>query len=269
MSGRAARTPSGLAFEVRGDGPPLLLLHAGIMDRGMWDPVWEELASRFTAIRHDARGFGASDDPASPFWLHADAAEVLRAVGYEAAAVIGTSMGASTALDLALESPGMVTRLVLVGGTPDGFDDDDPALDARFAEVDAAVERGDLDGANEIELQIWVDGVGRHGEPDPAARRAVGAVNRALLGRQCDFAAEPLELDPPAVERLEKLSVPTLVAVGAHDQPAVRAGSRLIAERTDAPMVTIDGTAHLPNIERPDAFLAAVLPFLEGESPVS
>jgi pimeloyl-ACP methyl ester carboxylesterase len=230
----------------------------------MWGPLWPELISRFTAIRYDARGFGASTDPTGPFWLHEDAAEVLEAAGYDAAAVIGTSMGGSAALDLALERPDAVRALVLVGATPDGFDGDGSELQARFAEVDAALERGDVDGANQIEVEIWVDGVGRTGAPDPAARRAVAEVNGALLVRQAGFEAEPRELPTLAVERLHELAVPTLVVVGAHDQPVVLAGSRLIAERTGARMVTIEGTAHLPNLERPETFLSEVVPFLKG-----
>src|SRR5688572_2462154 len=89
----------GLVFEVAGTGPPLLLLHEGIGDRGSWDPHWHTFTERFTTIRYDARGFGESADPDGPYSAHADALSVLRAAGHSSAAVLGVSMGAAVAID--------------------------------------------------------------------------------------------------------------------------------------------------------------------------
>ena len=254
----------GLAFEVAGDGPPLLLLHEGIGDRGSWDPHWDALCERFTAIRYDARGFGESADPIAPYRLHSDALTVLRAAGFDHAAVMGISMGGATALDLALEHPDAVERAVFVSTTPDGGESP-PDLVARWEEVDRLVEAGDIPGANEIELQIWVDGVGRDpAEVSPDVRGAVGAVNGPLLARQATFEHEPIELDRPALGRLAELrGIPVLVVTGEHDQPFVRNAAPLIAGAAGAEAIEIPGAAHLPALEQPAAFAAAALPFLE------
>ena len=254
----------GLAFEVAGDGPPLLLLHEGIGDRGSWEGHWGALCERFTAIRYDARGFGESTDPAAPYHLHSDALTVLHAAGFDRAAVMGVSMGGATALDLALEHPEAVERAVLVSTTPDGREGP-PDLIARWEEVDRLVEAGDIPGANEIELQIWVDGVGRdRAEVNADVRAAVGAVNGALLARQATFEHGPVELERPSGERLAELrGTPTLVITGEYDQPFVRAAAPVIATAAGAEAIEISGAAHLPALEQPAAFAAAVLPFLD------
>ena len=116
-----ARTRSGLSYEAAGDGAAVLLMHAGISDRRMWDGQWAALAERFHAIRFDARGFGASADPSRPYTLHGDALDVLDALEVERAAVVGASMGGGAALDMALAVPHRVSALVTVNSTPSGW----------------------------------------------------------------------------------------------------------------------------------------------------
>ena len=254
----------GLAFEVGGDGPPLLLVHEGIGDRGSWDPHWDAFCDHFTTVRFDQRGFGESADPAGPYALHEDALTVMRAAGFERTAVVGVSLGGAVAIELALEHPGAIERAVLVSTTPDGGVDP-PGLVAKWEEVDRLVARGDLDAANEIELGIWVDGVGRGPgeEADPAVRDAVGAVNRSLLKRQSRFRHSPADLEPPALQRLGELSeLPILVITGAFDQPMVAEAATAIVAATGAVRMDVAGAAHLPHLEQPREFREAALAFL-------
>lgn len=271
----ASRTADGLAYEITGSGPPVLLMHEGIADRTMWDPQWERWRDRFTLIRHDHRGFGESSDPSSEYSMHGDALAVLDAAGVDRAAVIGASMGGQAALDLALKAPERVSALAVVVGTPSGWEPM-PDLKAQFDEVEATYERAGLEGANEVELRMWVDGP--HREPDdvdPAVREHVARMNYAALERgeereRGGAEIEPSELDPPALDRLDEVRLPVLVVTGALDQPSVIAGAtRIAAGIKGAEAIEIADTAHLPNLERPDEFDAAVLPFLEARlSPV-
>jgi len=260
-------TPSGLAYEMAGSGPPLLLMHAGLMDRRMWDPQWPALTERFTAIRFDARGFGQSADPDRPYSLHGDALEVLESAGFDRAAVVGVSMGGVAALDLALAAPARVSALVLVSCAPSGWHHTFDLLRLLDA-ADAAFERGDIDAANEAEVRIWVDGPLRTADRvDREVRARVAATNRVLLERQAHFEHEPFELEPPASERLGELRVPTLVVTGELDQPSVLDGAFAIAAASGARHVEIRDSAHLPNLERPREFLEALLIFLEEIAP--
>jgi 3-oxoadipate enol-lactonase len=262
-------TDGGLAYEVTGSGPEMLLLHEGIADRTMWDPQWEAWSDRFTLIRYDHRGFGDSADPDAPYSLHDDALSVLDAAGVDRAIVIGASMGGKAALDLTLAAPERVAALVAVVATPSGWEHSADLI-AAFEAVEAAYESGGLAAANEIELQMWVDGPTRSpGDADPAVREHVARMNYAALEREeaaerRGGEIEPTDLSPPAIGRLGEVAAPTLVVTGALDQPSVNAGAAAIAAGVPgAKAVEIADTAHLPNLERPREFERAVLGFLD------
>jgi pimeloyl-ACP methyl ester carboxylesterase len=230
----------------------------------MWEPQWEALAERFTLIRFDMRGFGESADPDGPFSSHGDAIEVLDAAGIDRCAVVGCSFGGRTALDLALEAPERVSALVVVCSTPSGWEHSDEMV-ALWEEVEAAYDRGGIAEAGEVEMRIWLDGVGRSEPVDPALRTEVGRVNDALLARQEAFEEiEPDEIDPPAVARLGEITSPVLVITGVHDQPDSVAGARAIAAGTGAELVEIPGAAHLPSLERPEEFNRVLTRFVES-----
>lgn len=268
----SARKVGGIAYEVAGSGPPLLLIHEGIADRTMWEPQWGRWRDQFTLIRYDQRGFGESADPAGAYSLHGDALAVLDAAGAERATVLGASMGGMAALDLTLASPDRVTALVAVVATPSGWE---PTADlaAMFERVEAAYERGGLEAANEVELGMWVDGPGREtGGVDPAFRKRMATMNLDVLGREdarerSGGEIEPEALNPPAIERLGEVEVPVLVVTGALDQPSVLAGAAAMAAGiADAEAVEIAATAHVPNLERPAEFDRAVLGFLHRQA---
>ena len=261
-----ARTHSGLAYEVAGSGPPVLLMHAGLMDRRMWDPQWHALAARFTAIRFDARGFGGSADPTGPYSLHGDALEVLDSFGVERSAVAGVSMGGAAALDLAIAVPHRVASLVVVDSAPSGWQHS-PELTNAWEAVDVAYETRGLDAANELEMRMWVDGPFRSpGDSDREVRRLVASVNRVLLERQAGFTVEPSALEPPAIDRLGEVRCPVLVITGELDQPSVLAGAFELARGTGARHVEIEGAAHLPNLEKPRELAEALMGFLAGRA---
>lgn len=257
-----AHTAGGIAYERTGTGPAVLLLHAGIADRTMWDPQWERWADRFELIRLDHRGFGESADPRGQYSVQGDALEVLDEAEVERAAVVGASMGGQAAIDLAIEAPERVTALVAVVAVPSGWRHSPEHL-AMFDEIDETWETEGVEAANELELRMWVDGTRGPLESDPRVRRRIERLNRALIERQGAFTVEPNQLQPPAIDRLGELSMPLLVVTGEHDRPSVNAGAAALAEATGAASVAIGDTAHMPSLERPDDFDAAVLPFLE------
>lgn len=247
-----------LAWEAAGEGPPdLLLLHPGLGDRSFWDPLWPALAELGRAIRFDARAFGASPDPVASFAPAEDAVGVLEAAGSARAVLVGVSYGARVALEVAVQRPDRVAGLVLVAGPGQ----DDPALEARQAEVDDALEAGDLDAANAIEMDLWA----RRAGPDVRAWASVH--NRVLLERHAAIEHEPVFAEPPATERLGEVGAPVLVALGEHDQPSTIAGARRVAEGTGAEVVMVPGAGHLLGREAPEALLAAVERLLRAASP--
>jgi pimeloyl-ACP methyl ester carboxylesterase len=255
-----------LAFEDLGEGPPLLLIHAGICDRRMWRPQVSGWAARHRLLAPDLRGFGQSSLPPGPFRHADDLLVLLDELGIERVAVVGVSMGGEVALDLALAATERITALVLCA-TRAAAEQAAPEIVAVWQAVDELLERGKVEAANELELRAWVDGPERAPEQvDPAVRALVAEMNCALLRRALEPGAElatEMKSDPPRYRRLAKVGVPTLVVSGALDQPEVNASCRRLArEIPHAHAVEIEGAAHLPSLERPELFNPEVERFL-------
>jgi 3-oxoadipate enol-lactonase len=254
-----------LAYDVSGDGPPVVLLHAGIVDRRMWDEVAPLLAERHQVLRYDARGFGESSRPPDgPFARWEDLFAVMDAAGIAKAHLVGVSQGAETALDATLTAPDRVDRLVLCGAGMRGWNYRDE-LDERWQAEVAAWERGDLHGCAEEAMRTWFDGPSRTSDDvDPQARRRAWEMQRRAIDLENDDAHAQAP-EPPTAERLGEISAPTLVAVGELDQPDMIAiAQKLADEIPGARHEVLPGVAHLPPMERPDAFAHLILDFLAG-----
>jgi pimeloyl-ACP methyl ester carboxylesterase len=254
-----------IAYDIAGVGPPLLLLHAGIGDRRMWADQVPAFAEYFTVIRYDARGFGDTRKPDAPFSPYEDAIGLLDALGIARAHLVGVSMGSQTAIEAAVAAPERVSALVAVAartGTPVSA-----TLRADWDKVDEIYETGDIAGAVEYELRMWIDGPDRTpDEIDPVMRERVREMNAALFARD-DFAGEEIALDPPAEDRLAEITAPTLIVYGDKDIADVRAAAQpLAAAIRGARLEVIPDAAHLPQMERPESFNQIVLGFLLGSA---
>ena len=208
-----------LYYEVTGQGQPLLLIHAGVADSRMWDEQFEVFARQYRVVRYDLRGFGQSSFPAGAFANYADPAALLDFLNIKQAHVIGISFGGKIALDFTLAYPERVLSLVLVAPSVGGHK---PAAEVlRFGEEeDALLERGDLAGATELNLRMWVDGPRRTAEQvDAAVRQKVREMQDHAFTVAIPDEVEELSLNPPAITRLAEVHVPTLLIVGDYDIP--------------------------------------------------
>jgi haloacetate dehalogenase len=111
-----------IATTVRGDGPPLLLLHGYPETRAMWRHVAPALADRFTVVATDLRGYGESDAPAGERYskreMAADQLAVMSSLGFERFAVAGHDRGARVAHRMALDAPARITSLAVIDIVP-------------------------------------------------------------------------------------------------------------------------------------------------------
>src|SRR3954468_12849435 len=149
------------ADEWPGDGPTVLLLHAGVADRRSWQSTATLLAPRHV-VAYDQRGFGESSSAAAAFRHPDDLCRVLDAVSPSGPAyLVGSSMGGKVALDLALQEPERVAGLVLIAPAVSGAPEVE-VVDAdtqRLGDLlDAAMDAGDLDEVNRLEMWLWLDG---------------------------------------------------------------------------------------------------------------
>ncbi|HEY7036021.1 MAG TPA: alpha/beta fold hydrolase [Thermomicrobiales bacterium] len=265
-SGVAEINGARLAYDLAGEGPVLVLMHAGICDRQMWDDQFAAFARNHRVLRYDVRGFGASNLPPGSYAHHDDLRALLDALAIERATLVAASMAGGIALKTALTYPERVNALVL---STTGAATAEPTAAVRqlWGDADAAYETGDIAKAVEIELRGWVDGPHRSpAEVDAAVRERVRVMNAPLWERIADEpdAGEEAEFAPPVHERLGEVRVPTLLIVGELDQPyIVGSMERLATTIPGAETVVVRGTAHLPSMERPVEFNRVVLDFLE------
>ena len=131
------------AYELVGDGRPLVLLPGTFSDRRVWRRVVGSLQRHHRCLLYDPRGTGHTPDPGAPFGVDDLADDVLRLldeVGWSRADLVGHSLGAATAVTIAGRHPSRVRRLVLLD-PPLGVD---PYLATVFDHWEA-LARSDLD----------------------------------------------------------------------------------------------------------------------------
>jgi pimeloyl-ACP methyl ester carboxylesterase len=236
-------TGGALVFEESGEGRPVILLHAAIGDSRGWNLVAPLLARDYRVIRYDARGFGRSSRPDTPFSLAGDLGELMDRLELPSAALVGNSMGATTALDFALAHPERVESLVLIAPGLSGFPRDDSPVEDK---IGAAVEAGDLARAAELDRRYWAP-LDSGPETEELIDRMV-AENSGIYDLSNDLLIEP----PDATVRLPDLSVDTLIVLGAADVDDVsRIGAFIEKNAPRARSVTLDGADHLVPLRVP------------------
>jgi 3-oxoadipate enol-lactonase len=263
MTLRASQTL--IAYEERGSGPVVVLLHGFPLDSAMWQPQIDGLADTYRVIAPDLPGFGGS---AVYEGLTVDAladvvAELLDHLGVnEKVALGGLSMGGYAALAFARLYPQRLRRLVLADTKADP--DDAAAKEARAALIRLAEEKGAA-GVIEQMLPKLLGTATANRRPD------VVRTVRELAARQRQegilAALKALRDRPDARPGLAHIAVPTLVVVGDQDSITPPEKAReLAAGIPNSRLVTIPDSGHLSNMESPEVFTAGVRAFLETAS---
>jgi 3-oxoadipate enol-lactonase len=262
---RAEINGAELNYEIAGEGPAVALLHEGVCDLRMWDELVEALASEFTVLRHDMRGYGDSTIPPGPFSQSRDLLALLDHVGLERAALVGVSYGGRVALDTAFEAPERVTALVLAAP---GLRDHQWSRTVReFGDAEEQLlDAGDLVAATDLNVRLWVDGPNRGPDPEraPVRERVREMQQRAFEVQVPAYESEPAPgPEDPVDVRLGEIRAPTVVVVGDADVPDFpEIANQLVSELPNACKVVLPDTAHTIPLERPDEFRELTLELL-------
>jgi pimeloyl-ACP methyl ester carboxylesterase len=253
-----------LYYEVSGrpDAPAVVLVHGFSLDTRMWAGQVGPLSERFRVVRYDLRGFGRSAIPEAGilYQHHEDLRALLDQFEIERAAVIGLSLGGAVTLDFALHHPERLTSLVLSDAVVPGFDAPD------LAELSRQVWNAGRTTGVEAAKALWLDcPFFAHANRYPDSRAA-------LLEMVADYSGwgwterDPGRWgEPNMAARLGEITAPALIVVGEHDIEGMRNAADALAREIPNPRkVVLPGLGHLPNMEDPVAFNAAVLDFLDG-----
>jgi pimeloyl-ACP methyl ester carboxylesterase len=264
-----------LAYRDVGTGPPVVLLHGGVLDHRLWDPQVDALvAAGYRAVAVDARGHGASSTPTAPFRHFDDTAVLLRALDAGPAVLVGLSMGATTAVDVALEHPELVRALVISGAGTSEPDFRDPWVLDIQATWRRTEQAGDAEGWLAA-FQLFCAGPHRDlADVDPTVveRSRVMAVDTLThhVPTGPDGAPGAPVLPTPGQrtwERLPGVDAPLLAIIGGVDgDDHIRMAERVAHTVPHGRTATVGGTAHYPNMERPELFTAILLDFLAAHA---
>ena len=231
----------------------MVLLHGGLGDSGLWEPVVPFLAERFRVIRTDLRFFGRSAGPAVSWSWPDDIVGVLDELDVERAALVGLSLGGKLALDVAVAHPERLWALVHVAGGVGGFDSA-AYTEEQEARYEAAEAEGDLDAMMDVDFEVWAP----LGADETMARLWHATPDATGLPPGIG----PLPPQVAARERLGVLTVPTLVVTVTRDPEGQReAGLLLVSEAPNARHVELDSD-HYVTLREPELVAATVIDFL-------
>ena len=239
-------------YEIHGSGPPLLLTHGYSSTSAMWQGQIAALSKQHTLILWDMRGHGQSDYPDdaaaySEALTVGDMAALLDEAGAGSAIVGGLSLGGYMSLAFYRAHPERVRALLIIDTGP-GFKKDE----ARDAWNKRAHETGDRFEREGLEVL------------KSASRERSSVVHRDASGLARAARGMLTQRDASVIETLPHIKVPALVVVGADDTPFLAASDYMAAKIPGAKKVVIPAAGHAANIDQPQAFIDAVLPFLDS-----
>jgi 3-oxoadipate enol-lactonase len=251
-----------LAVRVVGEGAPIVLFHSLLADQSSFDRIVPPLARTHHVVVLSLPGFGRSDAVGSELGAIADhiAAGLAKMELGRKPILLGNGYGGFIALMTAIRHPGLASRLVLVD------------CGACFSEPGRAAFRGMSAAAREKGLGAIADvAMRRLFAPEFQQRNAALveerkkrflAVDPATFHGACDALAT---LDMR--DQLKSVTVPVLVLVGEQDEATPPPMSReLAASLPDAKLVELPGLAHVPQLQAPEVFMAAIRPFIESST---
>lgn len=257
-------TSAHLHISHQGSGPPVLLSHALGADMGMWDEVADALADRFSVTCYDHRGHGRSQVLPGPYTMDDlvdDAVELIAQHIKRPVIFIGLSMGGMVGQLLAARHPEWVRKLVLANCPSHIPDQAQDTWQARMA----LVEQGGMAAVIDATMARWFTPTfaadHRHG-----GAQAVAAVREAMLATSpAGYVAACAAVSGfDARAELQRIQVPTLV-IGATQDPGISPqASEDLQQSIAGARLRLLNTAHLSALEQPQAFVEAVLSFLES-----
>lgn len=262
-----------IRYLTAGEGPPLLLLHALGESALDWRWVLSDLARTHRVYAPDLPGFGDSAKPAadySPAFFERFAAAFLDALEVERTAVIGNSLGGLIALRLALSESSRISALALIDSAGLGREVSSalkwPALPG-YGEAAITLSKTPLGATQRAWLRIpllfarpervpseWIEEQYRLSQL-PGFSQAVVAALRAQV--------DPGGQREVLLDRLPTLEIPTLVVWGESDRifPVSQARDA-VAHLREGSLELVPDCGHLPHVERPKRFVAALDRFL-------
>jgi len=253
-----------MTYTDSGSGRPVVLIHGYPFNRSLWNEQIAALSNNYRVIAPDLRGFGesdASDGSATMNRMAQDVALLLDHLGIARATIAGLSMGGYVALAFYKQFASRVRALILADTRSQA--DTEEAKQNRAQQADKALSEGMAGIADAMLPKLLT--------PETVSKRPeiVKRVRDMMLKTKPEGAAAALrgmaerdDLTP----LLPKISIPTLILVGAEDAITPVADSEKMNQAiAGSRLVVLENAGHVSNLERTDQFNEALLNFLKDE----
>ena len=226
-------------YDEHGSGPPLVLMHGGLVDARFFEPNLPALAEHFTVYTPERRGQGHTPDVDGPITyqlMAEDTVAFLDTVVGRPAHLVGHSDGAVVAMLVAMQRPDLVDRLVMISGGFDKSGEAMPDMAWDVAQIDQFLGPA-------------------YGEVSPDGRDHFPVV-AAKIG---EMAAREPHLD---VSELSRVRARSLVMFADDDLMTLPHAVQMFDALPDAELAIVPGTSHFLTQEKPHLVNAIVLDFL-------
>ncbi len=243
-----------------GQGPSVVLIHAGFLDHRMWADAHGALSANYDVISYDVRGAGRSSRDLVAHSPSDDLAALLDELGIERAAIVGASMGARIALEFSALHPNRTRASVLCSlALPEFVTSDCNGMLAQFVR---AVTEQHLEEATQLFTRMWFDGRREASSTNAAQRGAfVELIDLTFAETFVHQQWRTLEQIGPA----EHIATPTLFLTGQDDWPDIhRTVAALDASMPDSRSVSIEGAAHMVNLDQPQEVFGHIDQFVSA-----
>ena len=240
-----------LYYEVYGDhGPVVLLTHGYSSTAQMWSGQIDVVSRDHRLVTWDMRGHGQSDSPDNPTLYSeahtvADMAALLDEVGVTRAIVGGLSLGGYMSLAFNCVHPERVEALLIIDTGP-GYKNDEARAGWNKTSLRTA-ERYETEGLGLLSA----------GSAERRTAKHTSAMGLAMAAR-----GMLTQRDAGVITSLPDIKVPSIVIVGSEDTPFLAASDYMAAKISGAKKAIIEGAGHAANIDKPEAFNAALMDFL-------
>lgn len=252
-----------LAYDDEGTGAPVVFVHAFPLNREMWRRQAAAVAAAgWRAVSLDLRGFGGSEPGSEPFTMDLCADDVMALLDHlgveEPAVLVGLSMGGYVAFGCIRRHAHRLRALVLADTRAE------PDTEEGRAGRLSTAQRVEAEGVAPVVESMLPRLVGAttHRER-PGVVAQVRALMEAAPPAGVAQALRGMAARPDSRPDLGRITVPVLVVVGEEDGLTPPADAQALhAGIKGSRLTVIPGAGHLPNLETPDAFNAALLDFL-------
>ena len=238
--------------------PWLTLLHTLATDRSLWSGQVVELAQYFNLLLIDMRGHGdsaAAEPPYSIAGLGDDVVAIWDTLDIRASSVAGLSIGGMIALSLAAEQPERVIAMIAGGCRAQTSDQ----FRAMWSARRTLLTEGGLSAVIDATIPTWFPPESLEAKP-ALSKRVAEMIGKTSIAGYIGATQALEELD--LFDRLPAISAPCLLLVGDKDGPHPGEMAKMKEQIAHSDLTTITGAGHLPNLDQPEQFMAAIMPFL-------